>query len=242
MKSFRILFYFALGIFYYYSGFAQTDSTMITLSGGIISDACHGEICHGGISADLEAYDNTGKKIYSGRSDIRQFGLYIIEGLKEGETYKIVINDTSYLYREYKIIIPKTDKYRELSMDFLAAPKAIGVALKFHVPPFELRKSKIRFGGGEFLENYELIMKQNPKIYFEIECFPDDNNSPEVNLRLTVERCTALKDYYTARGIKADRIRIKPNHEVDPLLPPPPFKIAKGKRYIGTTYLRIVDY
>ena len=242
MLSLRIFIIFALGVISYTSGFAQADTTLITLSGGIISDACHGEICHGGVSADLLALDNTGKQIYSGRSDTRQFGLYVIEGLKSGEEYKLVINDTAYLHCEYKILIPRSDKYKELSMDFLAIPKAVGVVLKFHVPPFELNKSKIRFGCGDFLENYEQLMKLNPNIVFEIECYPDDNISPEVNLRLTVERCTSLKDYYIARGIKADRIRIKPNHEIDPQLPPPAVKNAKGKRYIGTTYLRIVEY
>jgi hypothetical protein len=242
MKSIRIFITLAFLSYCISMSLAQTDTTLISLSGGIISDACHGEICHGGVSLDLEAFDYTGKKIFAGRSNGKQFGLYIIEGLKQGDEYRIVINDTAYLYREYVITIPESNKYRELSMDFLAVPKVKNLVMKFHTPPFELRKSKIRYGGGEILYNYEILMKQNPNMIFEIECFPDDNISPEVNLRLTVERCNALKDYYSARGIKPERIRIKPNHEIDPLLPPPPFKIAKGKRYIGTTYLRIVDY
>ena len=111
-----------------------------------------------------------------------------------------------------------------------------------HVPPFELRKSKIRVGAGLVLDDIETTIKQNPEVKFLIRCYPDNDDNEEDNMNLTIGRCNTLKDYFTARGIDPGSIMIHANPYTDPKLPPPPNKMAKGKRYIGSTYLVILDF
>lgn len=220
----------------------NVQNISVSITGSILSDACHEETCHGAVAAKFEVADKTGKTVFRGASTGGWTGSYYADGLIPGQEYEFIITDSSYLFRKYPFEIPNTDKYDELSMDFLVIPKVKGLHFNYHIPPFEMHKSKLRHGHEELLEPYEILLKQNPDIKFQIESFPDDNELGAENLHLTYERCEAIKNYYISKGIEEGRISIMPNIEVDPMNPPPTRKSAKGKRYVGSVYLKIIDY
>jgi len=94
-----------------------------------------------------------------------------------------------------------------------------------------------------FLKNTLMTLKSNRKMTFKIRCFPDNNLNPSANLAITKARALSLKDYFISNGIAADRIvDIISESKTDPDLPPPISKRAKGKRYIGTTYIIVNSF
>ena len=234
----------ALGFFLVFFALAlhaeENSIKSVTLTGSIINDACASmNNCHGFVSTDYKAYDESGNLVGQGRSDENEWGTYKVEGIVPGKEYKFVITDTAYLYREYFVKIPKTEKYDSYSRDFLVVPKKSGLELLVHVPPFELRKTKLRVGAGQILEEFERLIILNPSLKIEISCFSDDDSDEEYNFELTYGRCLALKDYLISKGIDESRLKVMPVPETDPAIPPPGRKNAKGKRYIGSTYLII---
>ncbi len=214
---------------------AQFSHLVVSLTGSVFDEKTHQPI-----EINIKAYDEDGKMIYRGKSNSID-GYYFITGLKPGSSYSIFFEDFDYFRQEYTVDIPNTDKYQEFSKDFLAKPKEEGVKLPFIVSPFELHKSKVRHGADIFLKNTIMTVKRNRSMKFKIQCFPDNNSDKSENLKLTQERCQNLKNYFIENGVPAGRITgLIPEKATDPENPPPFKKRAKGKRYIGTTYI-IVD-
>ena len=216
---------------------AQLSHLVVSLTGKVMDEKTYQPI---GIKYNV--IDNEGKVFARGQSNAKD-GYYFITGLIPNSSYSIQFDDFDYFRQDYPFDIPNTDKYNEFSKDFLIKPKKEGVSLPFRVPPFELNKSKIRFGADMFLKNTLMTLKSNRKMTFKICCFPDNNLNPSANLAITKARALSLKDYFISNGIAADRIvDIISESKTDPDLPPPISKRAKGKRYIGTTYIIVNSF
>lgn len=170
-------------------------------------------------------------------SESHNGGYYLVTALKPGEVYRVRIERANYFQAEYEFRAPNTDKYAEISRDFLVKPLRKDVKLPLPVSPFDLKKSKLRVGAGDILEDLAQLLRLNPGVKVEIRCFPDENKDADANLRLTTQRCEAIREYLQKQGISASRVSVKPNAGIDPLNPLPLRKRAKGKRYIGETYI-----
>jgi len=184
-----------------------------------------------------ELVDTAGKRVARGRSNAVQKGYYFVTGLKPGQTYYMRFLDMYYLKIEYKITIPYTDKYTEYSKDFLVIPRKQNFKLYLAVPPFERGKTKLRYGIEDYLDFYAKIIVRNPRIKFEVQCFPDKLDTPEKNLKLTEDRASTLKNYFVDKGAKEEKVITKGSSNIDPERPLPSKKRSKGKRYIGPTYV-----
>lgn len=188
------------------------------------------------VSLKIEVYNNSNKKLLSTTSNAVD-GSYYIASLKPGATYTLKINHENYLAESIEMKIPDTDEYDEFSRDILVYPANQNTKIKIKVPPFELNKSKIKYGYAVLLEDYLNILLTNPDKEFIIQCFPDDNDNPAENMKLTKKRAESLLDFFAINGIDPVRITTKGNTSLDTDNPKPIEKAAKGKRYIGTTYL-----
>ena len=162
-------------------------------------------------------------------------------GLRAGLTYKCRLVSDEFLVEEFVIHTPNTDKYLEISRDFMVKPLIAGKKIPLKVAPFELRKSKIKFGASEALEDITNALKLNEQVKFEIICYPDSESQVKSDPDITTQRANALRDYFVAVGISPDRISVEGSKQLDPDNPPPTHKAAKGKRYIGTTYVVIKE-
>jgi len=234
MKSRYILFTVLFLVLFVFHAEAQISSikTVVSLTGSILDDETHKPV-----SVRFEAYSAEGKRVYRGKSNEAENGYYFITGLKPGEEYTIKFTDMKYLRQEMKVTIPLTDKYEEFSRDFLVIQRSQNIKLPFHVPPFELGKTKLRYGIEEHIQNFTSVVESNPRAEFTIICFPDNNKNPDENQTLTSSRAEALKAFFISKGAQPENIRIQYETQVDPDNPPPTKKRAKGHRYIGTTYL-----
>lgn len=182
-----------------------------------------------------------GKRVTATRSRASENGYYYITGLKAGETYDIKLQKTGFMDQQFSIDVPNTDKYAEISKDFLIMPKEVGVRLPLSVPPFEYNKSKLRVGSEILLDDLQETLKLNPEVKVQIISFPDNNKDKAANEKLTKDRAQSLKDFFATSGVSVDRISIGANQNTDPENPPPIEKAAKGKRYIGRSYIKIVS-
>lgn len=218
--------------------FAQDFANVVVSVTGTITN----EITHQPVSVSFVVFDEAGNKYTSSKSNASENGYYFITGLKAGKKYKFVINNKSYLKEEVDIDIPATDRYQEISKDIRVIPLEVGAAVKIPFPPFELNKSKLRVGADRILSPVISALANNPDVAFEIVSYPDNDINKAENTTLTNERVNALKEYLINNGISANRINIKGQSSIDPKNPPPVAKGAKGKRYIGTSYIVITKF
>ena len=215
---------------------AQLVNPVVALTGSVI-DA----VSKDPITAIMVVTDESGKRVNATRSNGAENGNYYITSLKPGHKYTVTVSNTYYLKEKYEIEISNTYQYTELSHDFLIVPLAKDTKIPLTVPPFELNKSKLRYGADYVLENIKSTMAHNPNVKFEIFCYPDNDDNPAENETLTRERSKSIEKYFIAQGIDASRITTGNSKKTDPLNPPPTKMKAKGKRYIGTTYIKITD-
>jgi outer membrane protein OmpA-like peptidoglycan-associated protein len=216
---------------------AQLVKAVIAVTGNIF-DAVTKEP----VTALLIIQDENGKKVNQTRSNSAENGLYYIPSLSPGKKYFITVNKPNYFTDKFEIQLANSDKYNEISRDFLIKPKDKGVKIPVPVPPFEANRSKLRYGAAELLESFTNTLKSNPDVKFQIQCYPDNTLDKNKNQTITDERCKAIMDYFVSSGIDASRISLKGSSTTDPKNPPPTQKAAKGKRYIGPTYIVVVDF
>ena len=211
--------------------------TIVAVTGNVIDHTTKEPV-----SAKITVYNEAGEKVNSTKSNAFEDGYYYVTSLSAGTTYDFVIENDDYLLERVSVRIAATDKYEEISRDFVLKPKKIGEQLKLPVSPFELNKSKLRFGSAIIIEDMATTLKNNKDVKFKIVSFPDEPGNPEANHELTQSRAQSLMDYLVIRGIDPDRILIEGKSTLDSKNPPPTEKQSKGKRYIGPTYIEIISH
>jgi outer membrane protein OmpA-like peptidoglycan-associated protein len=214
--------------------YSQWTKVVVAVTGTVVD-----EITKKPLTVDIAVFDNTGKKFNSTKSNAGENGYYYITGLVPGTVYIFEISSDSYLSEKRSFSIPNSDKYLEISKDFSMKPKMMDAHIPFAVSPFEFNKSKIRYGASSALEGISSTLKSNPNVKFTILSYPDNNTNKDQNSSLTKQRADAIFDYFVINGIDPSRMSIKQSTSVDPKMPPPTEKRAKGKKYIGTTYIVI---
>ena len=217
---------------------AQISSikTVVSLTGSFFSESTHEPV-----TVRFEAFDASGKRVYRGNSNSAENGYYFITGLQPGQTYIMRITDMNFLSQEITYTLPETNKYQEFSKDFLVVPKVKNTEIFFGITPFELSKSKLRYGVDDYLSEIQRIINSNSRVVFEIVCFPDNNQNTDLNTNLTMDRANSIKEFFVKNGCKQEKILVRNEQSTDPKKPPPVRKMAKGKRYVGSTYLVIKD-
>jgi len=214
----------------------QVIGTVITVAGNVLD-----EVTRNPVTVNVVFSDESGTRAGSSRSNSKD-GSYLVTGLKPGKKYKVRLEQSDFFQAEYEIQLPNSSKYAEVSRDFLVKPLVKGTRIPSRLAPFELKKTKLRVGANEILDDFKRTLIINPNVYIEIQCYPDMEGEKADNTKLTQERCNALKDYFVKNGITEKRISLKPSDTVDNINPPPIRKAAKGKRYIGSTYFVVTKF
>lgn len=215
-------------IFGFHSASAQQ---IMSVTGAVID-----QTTRNAASVIVSFYDKNNKKMGSSKSNSAT-GFYLVTGLKQGETYKVQLESPDYFKDEYEVTLPVSKKYADVSRDFTVKPLAKGTKILLEVPPFELKKSKLRVGAEDYLSDVKKMMILNPGVTVEIQTYPDAEGDPAVNETFTMERAQAIKKYLVDNGVREQKIVLKASGQTDSVNPPPKYKTAKGKRYIGPIYI-----
>lgn len=212
---------------------AQFTSTVVSLTGSVLDRSSHKPV-----SLQIDVLDANGEKYTKAKSNSKD-GYYFITGLKPGQTYTVNITDLKYLKNSMLFEVPNTDKYSEYSKDIQMVGKAVNSKIKFMVPTFEAGESTLRAGSELFLDEYVKILVKNPEIKVSLDVYPDNNLDKSKNKALTTGRGEAIKAYFGKMGVDAGRVTVAAYDATDKLNPPPSGKTAKGKKYIGSVYMKI---
>lgn len=205
--------------------------TVVTLSGQILNGNTLAPV-----ESNYSLYDVNGKKIgQSSRSNA--IDGYLQTGLKPGETYTIKIEDPRYFKQEFKVDIPKTSKYVEISKDFIVRPLESGRKMVVQPGPFDVKKTTLKVGIENEINDMARMLIMNPSVNVDVLCYPDDETASGNSV--SQSRGDALKAAFVRAGVSAERINVRPASTVDPINPPPLRRGAKGKRYVGPVYLVI---
>lgn len=218
---------------------AQKSMTKAVIS---VSGRIYDEISRKAVGVSVVVTDESGKKVFSTKSLVSENGSYFVTSLKPGEVYTFTLSQDGYFTEVYQLQMPNSEKYVELSRDFLVMPLDRGLEFKLAVAPFELNKSKPKVGFEFLLDEWKSALEKNPNVTVKIICYPDNDNSQAENAKLTEERAIALKNFFVSTGVNGARIKTEGSQTTDPKNPPPVKKGAKGKRYIGTSYIVIEGF
>jgi outer membrane protein OmpA-like peptidoglycan-associated protein len=71
---------------------------------------------------------------------------------------------------------------------------------------FEFDKATLTAGSYDALDDILKVLQENPTIKLDINGHADSTGSPEYNLRLSERRAQTVKDYFTSKGIAANRL------------------------------------
>lgn len=234
MKLIRMVAMFAVALWLSNAAALHAQiGTTVALTGTVLD-----ELTRQPVSVTMTFYDTDGKKINSTRSNEKEGGAYYVI-LKPGQKYVVNFDNPNYMREERSFETPNTSKYAEISRDWVVRPMRAGIKLPLTVSPFEYKKAKFRAGAEDYLNTLRNALIKNPSVNVEIQCYPDLDDSKDGNIKLTQERANALKDFFAKGGVSADRVVIKASGDTDPVNPPPLKKGAKGKRYVGSTYIVI---
>jgi outer membrane protein OmpA-like peptidoglycan-associated protein len=224
----------AVVVFASATAFGQaTVNTVVTITGHILNAKTLLPV-----ECSYTLYDAGGAKI-SQTTKAHEVDGYLVTGLKPGEEYIIRIDDPRYFKQEYRIKVPKTTKYVEISRDFTVRPLESGRRIALAPNPFDLRKTTLKVGAEDLLSDVARMLAMNPQVRFEVQCFPDEVMAGDAARRISTDRGNALRAYFERAGVSGSRISVASAAGVDPIDPPPIRKGPKGKRYVGPVYIVI---
>ncbi|HYF04106.1 MAG TPA: OmpA family protein [Patescibacteria group bacterium] len=225
----------ALGLLSAATASAQFTAPVVTVTGSVLN-----QLNREPAGVTVLFLDENGQRAGSSRSNTSD-GYYLVTGLKAGKTYRVRLEGNEFFQMEQTITLPNTSRYAEVSRDFVVSPMATGTRIPLEIAPFEAKKGTLRPGADEILEDLREMLVMNPNVRVDIYTYPDEMKSRDENTRISRERANALRDYLVSKGVAASRLNLVPSAELDPLNPPPLRKTAKGKRYIGTTYVVVTS-
>lgn len=213
---------------------SQFINTVVSIGGEV-----YNAITKKPISVNVEIYDANNTRVNRSKSNSLD-GRYFLTSLKPGNNYEIRVAELEYMRIAVPISVPNTDKYLELSKDFVLIPKKVGTEIPINVKLFENNKSNLKSGAEIFLNDYVNLLKLNPTVKVRIVSYPDSPTDPNKNAKLTQERSESIRNFLINNGIEPDRLKAESTTNIDPNNPIPSGKASKGKKYVGLSYL-IID-
>ncbi len=154
----------------------------------------------------------------------------IYEDLEDGE--EVGIATSNPLTGEYKIILPYGKRYgirpelenaigvskhidlsvpgeyKEITGQNLeTAPLKAGTTVTLYNVFFEFAKATLEKESFLELDRMIGVMNNNSNMAIEVQGHTDNVGSDAVNMRLSQQRADAVKDYFLAKGISADRVK-----------------------------------
>lgn len=233
---------FTIGIFaIIFCAFSINSNSQLLKTVVSVTGTVYNEVTKKPVSVKITVNDVDGHKLNSSTSNSKD-GYYLVTSLKPGVTYMFKVEEKGYFTQSFKISIPKSDKYFEISRDLLVKPLVENELLTVRIPPFELNKSQLRNGADFILEELTYTLINNPRVEFTILSYPDLGKDKKFNAKMTDERANTLKEYFMNKGVQLKRMTSQGSAIGDTKDPIPTEKRAKGKRYIGPVYIKITKF
>lgn len=82
---------------------------------------------------------------------------------------------------------------------------------------FEFNSAAIDPGSTQYLEDLSKALLDNPELKIKLEGHTDNVGSEKFNLRLSLERAKAVKEYLISKGVEASRVEVEGKGMTEPL-------------------------
>jgi OmpA-OmpF porin, OOP family len=103
----------------------------------------------------------------------------------------------------------EADPGASVQKDFFLTPLEVGETIKLEQLYFERGTANIMDDSYPELERLLKIMQENPNLYIELAGHTDNQGNARLNLKLSNERVTKVKEYLISRGISEKRVKGK---------------------------------
>lgn len=154
---------------------------------------------------------STGKTIFEANSN-QLDGLYTAV-LPAGRDYGISISAPGYLFLSERYTIAEETPYNEYRQDFpLEQLEQLKTGGSFVVNNifFDYNEATLSATSKPELERVIALMQERPTLSLEIHGHTDNVGSASYNVKLSLRRAEAVRDYLvTTGGISADRLRVR---------------------------------
>ncbi|UYW01592.1 OmpA family protein [Flavobacterium agricola] len=133
----------------------------------------------------------------------------VIGGVVGGATGAVIGKKMDNQANEIKEAVPGVEVER--------VGEGIKLVLGENAIQFEFNKSTLTAKAKQNLDKLTEVFKEYPDTDITIYGYTDNKGSDEVNLRISKQRATAVKDYLVAQGLKASRFAVEGLGKADPI-------------------------
>ena len=157
------------------------------------------------LGADITYHDiNEDKEVGIARSNPSDGSYKII--LPYGKLFGFLAEKQDFLSESDNIDLTEIKEFIQIERNLYLTPIEIGKSITLNNVFFEKSKALLLPGSKKELERLVKILKDNPTIDIELSGHTDNVGNPDVNLRLSQNRVTAIKEYLISKGISGKRI------------------------------------
>jgi len=179
-----------------FSSQGQSGDTLVIITGKMFKAQDTTQISGNILYEKLPYYDDMG--IASVGAD----GSFELQLLK-GEKYNISVTKPGYLKYENQIDVTGSDE-----MDIYVNEDIIELR-KLENLNFASGSDRINAASYQELDELAAYLQENPTLVIQLEGHTDFAGNPEANLRLSLARVEAVKDYLIEKKVKKNRIFTK---------------------------------
>ena len=157
------------------------------------------------VEAFIEIIDNKTKDVLMSTKSNKSTGSYLFS-LPSGRDYAITMTAEKYFFHAEHIDIPESAPYFELFNSVELKPAEVGESMVLNHLFFDHDKATLKPESKAELSRTIKLMKQNPKLLFEISGHTDDRGSEAYNLDLSERRAESVVNYLIDNGIGKSRL------------------------------------
>ncbi|MCS6824046.1 MAG: OmpA family protein [Cytophagaceae bacterium] len=189
------------------------NATLIIYKGKVTDCATHLPLL-----TTVTITDNATQEILSTTSSNATTGKFI-SVLVDEKNFGIGIDAPGYEFFSKNIILKKGEEFREIEDSFCLEKIFPGTKMTLHNIFFENQSAALHQSSKAELMRLYNMLNENPEIKILIAVHSDSSGDEQVNLKLTEERASAIRDYLVEAGINSKRIFYKGYGESKPLFP-----------------------
>ncbi|MEP7233762.1 MAG: OmpA family protein [Ignavibacteriota bacterium] len=128
--------------------------------------------------------------------------------LPAGALYGFRAEAKGYVGVNENLDVKKVTVYSEIERDLKLAPYAVGETVRLNNLFFDFKKSTLKPESFAELDRLYELLEASPSMEVEIAGHTDDVGSEELNMKLSLDRARAVRDYLVAKNISRKRLTI----------------------------------
>jgi outer membrane protein OmpA-like peptidoglycan-associated protein len=147
--------------------------------------------------------------------------------LNPDATYRILVNESQYMYHEDTLVIPAITKYQEYAVHAVLTSLHDGENFSLADPVFLPQSATVQASATNRLDAIVDLLRHNMKLSVQVTVYPDapitgtgptskGAGKDAVQKGLVASRATAVRSYFLGKGVQASRFSVVSGTTVPP--------------------------